>query len=141
MSEVSSDQRLGPLRELREDELGVIRKILSQTVGKPVLLDQLAAMKVQTMADGGMGSIRFYNGRTRSPLDYGEQIAEAAFQDADGVPVSITLSVDMTGDLFEMDVFKADFSPLIRYPDLDQLAIIQRNEQGKVISAGWKSAS
>ena len=136
MSEVLSDQRLGPVRELREDELGVIRKMLSRTDVGTEFENRLAAMKVQTMADGGMGSIRFYNGRDRSPLDYGGQIAEAAFQDADGVPVSITLSVDTIGDLFEMDVFKADFSPLIRYPDLADLAIIERDERGNVVSAG-----
>jgi hypothetical protein len=134
MSEVSSNQRLGPVRELRAEELGVIRKILSRIAFGTELENRLAAMKVQTMADGGMGSIRFYNGRERSPLDYGGQIAEAAFQDADGVPVSVTLSVDATGDLFEMDVFKADFSPLIRYPDLKDLAIIERDAQGNVTS-------
>jgi len=136
MSEVSSDQGLGPVRELREDELRVLRKVLSQTSIETEFEEQVASMKVQTMADGGMGSIRFYNGRDRSPLDYGGQIAEAAFQDADGVPVSITLSVDTIGDLFEMDVFKADFSPLIRYPDLADPAIIERDAQGNVVSAG-----
>ena len=136
MSEVSSDQGLGPVRELREDELRVLRKMLSQTSIETEFEEQVASMKVQTMADGGMGSIRFYNGRDRSPLDYGGQIAEAAFQDADGVPVSITLSVDTIGDLFEMDVFKADFSPLIRYPDLADPAIIERDAQGNVVSAG-----
>ena len=136
MSEVSSDQGLGPVRELREDELRVLRKMLSQTSIETEFEEQLASMKVQTMADGGMGSIRFYNGRDRSPLDYGGQIAEAAFQDANGVPVSITLSVDTIGDLFEMDVFKADFSPLIRYPDLADRAIIERDERGNVVSAG-----
>jgi hypothetical protein len=134
MSEVSSDQRLGPVRELREDESRVIRKMLFQIGVGTEFEDQLAAMKVQTMADGGMGSIRFYDGRDRSPLDYGGQIAEAAFQDADGMPVSVTLSVDRAGQLFEMDVFKADFSPLIRYPALDDLAIIERDERGNVIS-------
>ncbi len=136
MSEVSSHQGLGPVRELREDELRVLRKMLSQTSIETEFEEQLVSMKVQTMADGGMRSILFYNGRDRSLLDYGGQIAEAAFQDADGVPVSITLSVDTIGDLFEMDVFKADFSPLIRYPDLADLAIIERDERGNVVSAG-----
>lgn len=135
MSEVSSDQRLGPVRELREDELGVVRKMLFQAGGRARFESQLGDMKVQDMADGGMGSIQFDNGRPRSPLDYGEQIAEAAFQDADGVPVSVTLNADKDGELLEMDVFKADFSPLIRYPDLDDLAIIERDERGNVISA------
>src|ERR1041385_4693268 len=101
MSELSLDQRLGPIRKLSEGELRVLKKILTQTGVGTEFEDQLAAMKVQTMADGGMGSIRFYNGRDRSPLDYGGQIAEAAFQDADGMPVSDTLSVDTNGDLFE----------------------------------------
>ena len=83
----------------------------------------------------GWGAFRFYNGRERSPLDYGGEIAEAAFQDADGVPVSITLNVDKFGDLFEMDVFKADFSPLIRYPDLDDSRLSSAT-QGNSISAG-----
>ena len=135
MSEVSSDQRLGPVRELREDELRVLRKMLTQTGVGTGFEEKLASVKVQTMADGEMGSIRFYNGRNRSPLDYGGEIAEAAFQDIDGMPVSVTLSVDKTGQLFEMDVFKADFSPLIRYPDLKDLAIIERDEQGNIISA------
>jgi hypothetical protein len=135
MSEVSLDRKLGPLRDLRDDERAVIRKLLSRSGLEEDFEKQLARMKVQTMPDGGMGSLQFYNGRPRSPLDYGEQIAEAAFQDADGVPVSVTLNVDQEGELFELDVFKANGSPLVRYPDLDDLAIIERDERGNVITA------
>jgi len=43
-------------------------------------------------------------------------LAEAEFQDADGVALSITINVDQHGSLFEMDVWKVDFTPLIRLP-------------------------
>jgi hypothetical protein len=74
-----------------------------------------------------MGSLKFYNGLQRSALAYGRQVAEAAFQDTDGIPVSLTLSVDKGGELFELDVFKADGSPLIHYPDPAELRIIERH--------------
>jgi|SRR4051794_19430321 len=136
MSEVLSDRRLGPLRDLRDDELAVIHKMILRSGLQEEFEEQLARMKVQDMPDGGMGSITFYNGRPRSLLEYGGEIAEAAFRDADDMPVSVTLNVDKDGELFELDVFKADGSPLIRYPDLDDLAIIERDAQGNVISAG-----
>jgi len=135
MSEVSSDHKLGPLRDLRDDELAVIKKMISGTAVEAQFYKQIAKMQVQDIPDGGMGSIKFYNGRPRSALEYGDDIAEAAFQDGDGVPVSITLSVDRAGELFELDVFKADGSPLVRYPDIDDLSMIKRDERGNVVSA------
>src|SRR5436305_7290570 len=114
MSEASPHRKLGPLRHLRSDELGVVNKMLAGTSLAAKLAPQLVAIQVQDMPDGGMGSIKFFNGRPRSELEYGKEIAEGAFQDADGVPVSLSLSVDKAGDLFELDVFKADGSPLVR---------------------------
>jgi hypothetical protein len=135
MSEASLDRKPGLLRDLRDDELAVIRKMISRSGLEEELEEQLVRMKVQNMPDGGMGSLAFYNGRPRSLLEYGGEIAEAAFQDADGVPVSVMLYVDKDGELFELDVFKADGSPLIRYPDPKDLAIIDRDAQGNVVSA------
>jgi hypothetical protein len=129
MSEASSQRKLGPLRNLREDELGIIKKMLSGTALAGKFGSQISTMQVQDMPDGGMGSIKFFSGRPRSELEYGTEIAEAAFRDADGVPVSLSLSVDKTGDLFELDVFKADGSPLVQYPGLDQVQIIERHGQ------------
>jgi hypothetical protein len=48
------------------------------------------------------------------------------------MPVSVTLSLDKKGQLFELDVFKADGSPLISYPELDDFEIVKRH--GKL---GW----
>src|SRR5216684_3385296 len=127
MSEASPHHKLGPLRELRNEEVAIIKKMISGTSLRQKIEPDIHEIRVQDMPDGGMGSIKFYSGRPRSELEYGKQIAEAAFKDADGVPVSATLSVDKAGYLFELDIFKADGSPLVRYPDLRDLKIIKRN--------------
>ena len=127
MSEASPEHKLGPLRELRNEELAVFKRMVSGTPFQGKIDRQLSEMRVQEMPDGGMGSLKFYNGQPRSELEYGKQIAEAAFQDADGVPVSLTLSVDKAGDLFELDVFKADGSRLVRFPALENIEIIERH--------------
>jgi hypothetical protein len=127
MSAVSPDHKLGALRDLRGDELVVVKKMLAGTAFEETLVHRLSTAKVQDMSDGGMGSIKFYIGRPRSELEYGEEIAEAAFQDADGVPVSLSLSIDKVGNLFELDVWKVDFSPLIRYPDEKDVEIVKRH--------------
>jgi len=41
----------------------------------------------------------------------------------DGVPVSIVLNTDSTGSLYEVDFWKVDFSPLLRYPRPSDLRI------------------
>lgn len=73
---------------------------------------------VTEMQDGGMGSIRFLGGNDRHRA---RSIAEARYIDDDGVVVSIELNVDETDNLFELDFWKVDFSPLLRYPNPDDL--------------------
>ncbi|WP_420885213.1 DUF6984 family protein, partial [Candidatus Symbiothrix dinenymphae] len=36
--------------------------------------------------------------------------------DEDGVDVIASLNIDDTGDLYELDIWKTDFSPLIKLP-------------------------
>lgn len=133
MSEASPDRKLGAPRKLRDDELRIIRKMAAGTSFQSAVERQLAEMEAQDMPDGGMGSIQFYNGIERSVLEYGNQIAEAAFKDADGVSVSVILSVDRAGQLFDLDMFKADGTPLVRYPETDDLAIVKRDKRDQVI--------
>ena len=60
-----------------------------------------------------MGSIRFVQPERRS---FGQTLVEAQYADSDGVLVSIAVNLDKNGDLFEVDFWKVDFSPLRRYP-------------------------
>jgi hypothetical protein len=117
--------RLGPPRSLSDVEHSLIARLVRNTPHENKVLEQLCNALVQDMPDGGMGSIKFQKKTPKT--DYEEQIAEGAFWDADGVPVSVTLMVDSAGHLFELDVFKADGSPLVRYPDLDDFEIVERH--------------
>src|ERR1700733_1615687 len=105
--------RLGPPRELRAEERAVIVELVRNGPYEHKVLSALANLAVQDMPDGGMGSIKFCTGTAKEPV-FGKEIAEGAFRDKDGTPVSVTLTLDDAGNLFELDIFKADGSPLIR---------------------------
>jgi hypothetical protein len=61
-----------------------------------------------------MGSLRFYSA-TDSPR-FGACVSDFAFKDEDDVQVIASLYLDQTGALFELDMWKVDFSPLHRWP-------------------------
>ena len=69
------------------------------------------------MKDSGMGSLLLFTKKTRNKNRvFGECIAEYLFHDEDGVEVNVALNIDEDGDLFELDIWKVDFSPLIHLP-------------------------
>ncbi len=82
---------------------------------KPGLEDNLSAVLVEDMQDGGMGSIRFLT-PCHSARHFGRTIAQAEYIDEDGVLASIVINVDQENELYEVDFWKVDFSPLKRYP-------------------------
>jgi hypothetical protein len=75
------------------------------------------------MNDGGMGSLRFVGGVPESQK-FGESIRQASFADEDGVPVSMSIFIDQQGRLYELDVFKADGSRLINFPNESELSLL-----------------
>jgi len=82
------------------------------------LIGQLDDCLVRTMDDGKMGSLLLYpKPITDKMRTFGSAIAEYQFTDSDGVEVLIALNVDNEGYLFELDVWKTDYSPLIKLPD------------------------
>ena len=98
-------------RKLRPAERAVI------TALAPSFTACLDDALVVEMRDGGMGSIKFLNGGHRRF----RPIAETEYVDDDGVLVSIELNVDEKDELFELDFWKVDFSPLRRYPNPEDL--------------------
>jgi hypothetical protein len=109
-----------PTRSLRDEELELVRSLLSGVSGQTALEHTLLTSRVTDMRDGGMGSIRFVQPEPRS---FGKELAQAEYVDRDGVLVSITINVDQKGQLFEVDFWKVDFSPLRRYPKPSDLAV------------------
>ncbi|WP_164849993.1 DUF6984 family protein [Mucilaginibacter limnophilus] len=46
-------------------------------------------------------------------------MAEAETFDEDDVLISITVNLDKGGDLYELDIWKVDFSAVKRFPSID----------------------
>jgi hypothetical protein len=55
------------------------------------------------------------------PLTGGDAIAEATYEDDDGVEVRITVFADQDRQPVEVDFWKADFAPLLGFPSQNQL--------------------
>jgi hypothetical protein len=117
-------------RRLNGGETLLITEMVRGTQFGERLLHSLAHVLVQDMEDGGMGSVRFFSPK-QGEQHFGSQIAEASFVDADGVAVSATLNLDQNGDLFELDLFKADFSALRHYPAREAITLIRRDCSGQ----------
>jgi hypothetical protein len=69
------------------------------------------------MSDGGMGSLRLIGKQSSGGREFGRQLAAVRFIDLDGTIVVATLCADKSGDPFELDLWKTDFSPLKRIPE------------------------
>ena len=113
MSVESHLQNSSEGRPLRADEKALLSALLSHYSDFRGHEDEIASARVKDMSDGGMGSIAFI---THDEKSLGTTAAEAEYSDIDGVPVSIVINLDNHGRLFELDIWKADFSPLKRYP-------------------------
>jgi hypothetical protein len=70
---------------------------------------------VEEMNDGGMGSLKFISKSTEEAT-LKEDIAIIDLYDIDSIPLFISLILGTDEELFELDVFKADFSPLKQFP-------------------------
>lgn len=106
-------------RKMTPREIGLVEALLADHPDHALSREQLRALDVEEMNDGGMGSLRFLSSR---PTHMAQQLSEVTFHDTDGVWVSATLNLDPEGLLFELDIFKGDFSPLIEIPDRSVLA-------------------
>ncbi|KPN70577.1 hypothetical protein [Neisseria sp. 83E34] len=70
---------------------------------------------VLSLNDGKMGSIKFIYDREPESCNI-IPISEYRFNDIDNVPVLTTLYAYENGDLYELDIWKSDFSQLLSYP-------------------------
>lgn len=74
-------------------------------------------LRVEEMDDGGMGSLKLSPQNTTSiNRSFGSVAASCQFVDDDGTRVVATLYLDQHGVPLELDMWKVDFSPLIRIP-------------------------
>lgn len=68
-------------------------------------------IQVEEMNDGGMGSLKLYlTTSTSGENKFGRSISEYEFDDIDEVKVIASLIIDSDGILYELDIWKTDFS-------------------------------
>jgi hypothetical protein len=100
-------------RPLTLPELGLLIFLLRGKSRMAELLTVIHTAQVEEL-DGGMGSLRFSSPKLNRRL--GEVFARTRYLDADGVPVFVALYLDEEGDLYELDSWKSDDTPLQRIP-------------------------
>ena len=110
-------------REFTVEEIGIISFLLRAAKKDEVYISNFFSnTKCSNMDDGGMGSLRFVSSGKGFSIDaqkFGGEISSCHFTDEDGVWVSAALYIDSSGCPFELDMWKVDFSPLIRIPNDD----------------------
>lgn len=68
---------------------------------------------VSELADGGMGGLSLHPpGIADKGRRFGCQVSDCQFKDTDGVTVIASLYLDREGNMYELDMWKTDFSPL-----------------------------
>jgi hypothetical protein len=101
-------------------ESRLIRALLERAPGwsTSTVEDAVSRLGVESMNDGCMGSLRLWpDGANGTAAAFGRRLAECQFIDEDGVTVIASLNIDSRDQLFELDVWKVDFSPLKRIPE------------------------
>ncbi|MBA3238181.1 MAG: hypothetical protein H0T62_07540 [Parachlamydiaceae bacterium] len=70
-----------------------------------------------------MGSLKFIS-NSKNECKFSECIAEGEFFDKDNVPVSVTINVDQNGELYELDMWKVDFFPLMQFTYINDVKVL-----------------
>lgn len=103
------------LRNLSPDELRLIDFLIHDAKDYVAPQGWKERLRVADMTDGGMGSLYLLlEGSNEINRSFGKQASECRFADEDGVEVIASLNLDQYGNLYELDVWKADFSKLIK---------------------------
>jgi hypothetical protein len=105
-------------RKLLSGEAALIIKLL-EFGQRSDLCERLEDVLVIPMDDSGL-CLRFVpsdGGRRK----FGTVAATAEAPDSDDVPISFALNLDTAGELFELDAWKVDFTPVATLPDAEKL--------------------
>jgi hypothetical protein len=103
------------MRKLKNEELALITHILSQVPNGDYFIKKLPSLMVTEMNDGGTGSFKFLS-ETSQKRTIQKEVAHINLRDVDDIPLSITLNLGTDGELYELDIFKADLAPLKQFP-------------------------
>ena len=117
---------MNAIRNLSNQEKAIITALLQSKSETAHFIDTLDDLAVKQMNDGGMGSLSFVpKGLENASRSFGQQLVLGEFSDSDGVPVSVAVNVDGQGQMYELDVWKVNFSPLLAWPDPALVRIVE----------------
>ena len=78
---------------------------------------------VSPMDEANMGSLLLFpDGKRKDNRSFGRTAAEHEFKDADRASVIASLNLDEAGNIFELDIWKTTFEPLINFPETENEA-------------------
>ena len=103
------------MRLLKKEEHDLIVYLLRNNPNFESFLQELPSLTVEEMNDGGMGSLRFLYKDGKKSI-FKDEVAIINIRDMVGVSVRYALNMDMEGNIYELDVFKGDFSKLKKFP-------------------------
>lgn len=103
-------------RGITNNEVVLIKFLLERIPGSHKQYD--VPIEVTEMDDGGMGSLLLHDHNDRR---FRKDLIQAQYYDTDNTLVLVTLTEDDKQDLFELDMWKIDNSPLKEFPTPDKL--------------------
>lgn len=114
------------MRLLEVEEVSLIKALLMTNSNiAEIIVPTLDTILVEDMDDGGMGSLLFISCTNDSNRKLGKTLAEAEFLDEDQVLVCVQLNLDNHNQLFELDIWKVDYSPVSRCSNLERIGAIK----------------
>jgi hypothetical protein len=117
---------MNAFRSLSVQEKALLVALLQSEPDTLPLVRSLDDLVVEEMKDGGMGSLSLTpKGREGTSRSFGKQLVSGEFTDRDGVPVSVTVNADSEGMLYELDVWKVDFTSLLEWPAPSAVRIVR----------------
>jgi hypothetical protein len=99
-------------RKLNKTEKKLILNMPIASTHDSAIKNRVDGLLLEEMSDGQMGSLYFLSNNKKEDRYLGTTISEIETMDSDEVPVLISLSCDNFGDVYELDIWKVDFSPV-----------------------------
>jgi hypothetical protein len=104
------------IRKIETSERAAVEYLVKQA-SLQFPLDWAENLFVQKMNDERMGSFLIFQNQAdfEAKRKFGKQASEYQFVDDDGIPVLVTLNLDQQDKLFEVDVWKTNYKPVINF--------------------------
>jgi len=108
-------------RELKKIEIDLI-EYLARKAKYPLVKNWYNKYKALPMNDGGMGSIILIpDNLPQQDRFFNAQISDCLLKDIDNMDILISLNIDQNDFLFELDIWKCDYSPVKEITGIEDL--------------------